>query len=167
MIRIIQLASILLVAAFGLGAARSSAADAMGEAAAIKAARLQQNAAIAAFQPETVASYWTDDVTICRGLGIQVAGKAAYRKLFEDDQHSTSPIVYQRLPDTIEVSPVWPLAYESGVWAGHLGTAAGPVVISGRYSAQWVKRGARWLIRGEVYVALAGAGAGLQFKAAP
>ncbi len=164
---IARIALAAFAAALILGPGRAFAADAPSEAAAIKAARLQQNVAIAAFKAAEVASFWTDDVTICRGLGIQVAGKAAYRKLFEEDHPSPTTLVYQRLPDTIELSPVWPLAFESGVWAGHLGTATGPVVISGRYSAQWVKRGERWLIRGEVYVALAGAGAGLQFKAAP
>ena len=51
----------------------------------IKQARLQQNAAIVRHDLEAIASYWTDDVTICRGLGLQLAGKAAYRKLFEGD----------------------------------------------------------------------------------
>jgi ketosteroid isomerase-like protein len=134
---------------------------------AIKAARLQQNAAIAAHQVEAVASFWTDDVTICRGLGAQLAGKAAYRKLFEADIPSPTVIVYERLPDSIAVSPLWPLAFETGGWSGHLGSATGPIVISGRYSAQWVKRGERWLIRSEVFVALDGAGEGRQFKAAP
>lgn len=36
-----------------------------------------------------------------------------------------------------------------------------------RYSAQWVKRDGKWFIRSEVYVALDGGGAGLEFKAAP
>ena len=40
------------------------------------------------------------------------------------------------------------------MWEGHLDTITGPVVIGGRYSAQWVKRGDRWLIRSEVFVAL-------------
>jgi hypothetical protein len=40
-------------------------------------------------------------------------------------------------------------------------------VIGGQYSAQWVKRGDRWLIRSEVFVALKGSGAGLQMKAVP
>jgi hypothetical protein len=30
------------------------------------------------------------------------------------------------------------------------------VVVRGRYSAQWVKRGDHWLIRSELYVALSG-----------
>jgi ketosteroid isomerase-like protein len=133
----------------------------------IKATRLTQNAAIAKSEVEAVASFWTDDVTICRGLGVQLAGKAAYRKLFEADAATPNRIVYERLPSAIDVSPHWPLAFETGMWNGHLGDLTGPVVISGRYSAQWVKRGEKWLIRAEVYVALEGAGVGLESKAAP
>ena len=48
-----------------------------------------------------------------------------------------------------------------------LGKADGPVVISGRYSAQWVKRDGNWLIRSEVFVALDGAGIGKDLKATP
>jgi hypothetical protein len=40
-------------------------------------------------------------------------------------------------------------------------------VIEGRYSAQWLKRADKWLIRSEVFVALTGTGPGLQMKAAP
>lgn len=134
---------------------------------AIRRNRLLQNAAIAQGDVDAIAAYWTDDVTICRGLGLQLAGKAAYRKLFEDDATTPEKIVYQRIPKTIEASQVWPLAFESGVWMGHLGTAEGPVVIQGRYSAQWVKRAGKWLIRSEVYVALSGSGEGLNMKAAP
>lgn len=133
----------------------------------IKAERLRQNAAIVASKIDEIAACWTDDVTICRGLGVQLAGKAAYRKLFGDDVLSPSRIVYQREPSAIDVSTLWPLAFETGTWSGHLGSATGPTVIGGRYSAQWVKRDGRWLIRSEVFVALNGAGCGLDFKAAP
>lgn len=133
----------------------------------MKLERLRQNAAIAAYRIDEVASFWTDDVTICRGLGTQLAGKAAYRKLFESDAPSPSQIVYQREPSVIDVSLHWPLAFETGIWREHLGSASGPTVISGRYSAQWVKRDGRWLIRSEVFVALDGAGTGLNLKAAP
>ena len=49
------------------------------EEAAIRRARLEQNAAIVKHDLDAIASYWTDDVTICRALGLQLAGKAAYR----------------------------------------------------------------------------------------
>jgi ketosteroid isomerase-like protein len=134
----------------------------------IQHARMQQNAAIVKHDVDAIASYWTEDVTICRGLGVQLAGKSAYRKLFEDDDPtSKDTIIYERLPTDIDVSSAWPLAFETGVWKGHLGSVQGPVVIGGRYSAQWVKRGSQWLIRSEVYVALTGADSGLQMKAAP
>ena len=71
-------------------------------------------------------------------------------------------LIYQRLTKDVEVSPKWPLAFETGTWEGHHGTIAGPVVIGGRYSAQWVKRGERWLIRSEVFVALTCSGVGCE-----
>src|ERR1700733_4412004 len=96
-------------------------AAATPDGAAIRRARLQQNAAIARHDVEAIASYWTDDVTICRGLGLQLAGKAAYRKLFEgDDPTSKNVIVYERIPSSIEPSSLWPLAFETGTWKGHL-----------------------------------------------
>jgi ketosteroid isomerase-like protein len=134
---------------------------------AIEQARLRQNAAIAHGDLDEIAAYWTDDVTICRGLGAQLAGKPAYRELFAADAQSAARVVYQRHATSVEVSAAWPLAFETGKWEGHLGSEHGPVVIGGRYSAQWVKRGDRWLIRSEVFVALEGSGAGLQMKAVP
>jgi ketosteroid isomerase-like protein len=157
-------AAIAVVAVAGLSATAAPAAATEQEK--IKTERMRQNTAIVHFQVDEVASFWTDDVTICRGLGIQLSGKTAYRKLFESDAPSPTQIVYQRMPDAIEVSPLWPLAFESGVWSGHLGGVDGPVVISGRYSAQWVKREGRWLIRAEVFVALEGSGVGRDLKAA-
>ena len=144
-------------------AASSTSAD----GSAIKQARLRQNAAIVRGDLAEIAAYWTDDVTICRGLGAQLAGKSAYLELFAADAKSAEKIVYQRRPTSIEVSSVWTLAFETGEWEGHLGTEHGPAVIGGRYSAQWVKRGDRWLIRSEVFVALEGLGEGLQMKAVP
>ncbi len=45
----------------------------------IRQARVSQNQAIAAQDPDLVASFWTEDVTIRRGLGQPVSGQAAYR----------------------------------------------------------------------------------------
>jgi len=110
--------------------------------------------------------FWTDDVEIRRGLGALIVGRDAYRNLFINTG-SDSAVVYQRETEIVTISSVWPLAYESGTWTGHLGGAKGPVVIGGSYAAQWVKRGGRWLIRGEVYVALMCAGRGCGYAAAP
>jgi len=134
---------------------------------AITLARAGQNQAIVAGDLERISTYWTDDVTVRRALGIPMTGKAEVRKAFEAPKPPEPHTVYQRLTGDVMVSAQWPLAYESGKWEGHLDTATGQVVIGGEYSAQWVKRDGRWLIRSEVFVALTCAGVGCQSAALP
>ena len=147
-----------------------SRVDQASEAAVIRTSRAAQNLAIAVGDTTRVSSYWTDDVEIRRGLGQLVVGRNAYLRLFVPDSVAVergTALVYERVPTLVEVSAQWPLAYEAGEWIAHLGGVSGPAVIRGRYSAQWVKRGVRWLIRGEVYVALSCAGVGCSYAAAP
>jgi ketosteroid isomerase-like protein len=142
-------------------------AAAPAERSAIRAARLAQNKAIAAGDLDRVATFWTEDVTVRRALGQPLAGRAAARQALEAPAPPAPRLVYQRLTKDIEVSPKWPLAFETGTWEAHQGTIGGPTVIAGRYSAQWVKRGDQWLIRSEVFVALTCAGAGCEAAAVP
>jgi ketosteroid isomerase-like protein len=148
------------------GSAESESADART----VRSARAAQNRAIAALDTAAIASFWTEDVEIRRGLGALVTGREAYKRLFNPDSSAVArgeELVYQREPARVDVSAQWPLAYEEGTWIGHLGRADGPPMIGGRYAAQWVKRGGRWLIRGEVYVALTCSGAGCMSAAMP
>ena len=140
------------------------------DALAVRAARAAQNRAIAALDTAAVARFWTEDVEIRRGLGALVLGRDAYKRLFNPDSGAVArgeELIYQREPANVIVSATWPLAYEEGTWVGHLARADGPALIGGRYAAQWVKRDGRWLIRGEVYVALTCADAGCKSSAAP
>ena len=130
---------------------------------AIRAARTAQNGAIASGDLDRAESFWTEDVTVRRALGQPMSGRAEVRKAFEPPM----PLVYQRLTKGVEVSLKWPLAFETGTWEGHQATLAGPVVIGGRYSAQWVKRDGHWLIRSEVFVALNCTGVGCEAEAVP
>jgi ketosteroid isomerase-like protein len=143
------------------------AAAAPDEAAAIRAARTDQNRAIAAGDLDRAAAFWTDDVTVRRALGQPLSGRDAARNALEPPSAPSAHLVYQRITTDVEVSAKWPLAFETGTWQGHQGTAAGPAVIGGRYSAQWVRRGDRWLIRSEVFVALTCSGAGCEAVAVP
>jgi len=138
-----------------------------GDAAAIRAARIDQNQAIAAGDLDRVASFWTEDVTVRRALGSPLAGRDAARKALEPPPAPAAHLVYQRITKDVEVSRKWPLAFETGTWEGHQDRAGGPVIIGGRFSAQWVKRGGRWLIRSEVFVALTCRGAGCESVAVP
>ena len=135
--------------------------------AAIRAARVAQNKAIAAGELDTVAALWTEDITVRRALGHSLDGRAAARQALEPAAGATTRLVYQRQTQTVEVSARWPLAFETGTWSGHLEKVTGPVVIGGRFSAQWVKRDGRWLIRSEVFVALSCAGVGCDAAALP
>jgi ketosteroid isomerase-like protein len=142
-----------------------SAATDGPEAFLVRTARQEQNAAIAARDFDRVASYWSDDVTITAGLGRMLRGKAAYLQAFRAD----SLIVYQRNPEQIETSDQWPLAYERGRWAGRRaqGRSNEGALISGSYTAQWVKRNGRWLIRSEIFVALECADEACSWAAVP
>ena len=130
---------------------------------AIRAARMSQNQAIASGDLDRASSFWTDDVTVRRALGQPMSGRAEVRKVFEPP----APLIYQRLTKDVEVSAKFPLAFETGVWEGRQGSASGPAVIGGRYSAQWVKRDGHWLIRSEVFVALTCSGSGCEVQVVP
>ena len=144
-----------------------AAAAAPDDERAIRAARTDQNRAIAAGALDAAAAFWTDDVTVRRALGQPLSGRAAARQALEPPAPPAPRLVYQRLTREVDVSAQWPLAFETGTWDGHLGSATGPVVIGGRFSAQWVRRDGRWLIRSEVFVALTCSGVGCESKATP
>ena len=130
----------------------------------IRAARLAQNAAMAAGDVDRAAHWWTDDVTIRRGLGTALSGIEAYKGIVEHAPVSDTALIYWRATTDVNVSPAWPLAFETGTWTARVADK-GPSLITGRYSAQWVKQRERWLIRSEVFVALTCAGKGCLSKA--
>lgn len=119
----------------------------------IRAARQAQNAAIAARNADSVATFWAEDVAVTAGLGFVLRGRDAYKVAFGHD----ASMLYSRVPDHIVVSDRWPLAWEEGNWTGTATDQSTPA-LSGRYSAQWVKQSGRWLIRSELFVALNCAG---------
>ena len=136
------------------------------DAHAIRAARIAQNAAMAVGDRDSAATWWTEDVSIRRGLGTSISGIAGYKGILQRAPVSDTALVYQRRTTDVTVSTAWPLAFETGTWTARVG-GKGPALITGRYSAQWVKRDAKWLIRSEVFVALSCSGKGCESKALP
>lgn len=135
----------------------------------IRLARRTQTRAIADGDIEAVAKFWAPDITICRALGHRVNGIEEARAVMREP-HPTDPsrkIIYQRQAVSVQVSETWPLAYEEGRWSGHEGSVSSNAVLSGRYSAQWVKREGQWLIRSELFVALACSGIGCNAVSLP
>jgi ketosteroid isomerase-like protein len=158
-------AAAALLAAQALCAQATSAGRAH-DASDIRGARRAQNAAMAAGDVERVATWWTDDVAIRRGLGSPVNGLAAYKAILERAPVTDTALVYDRTTTGVTVSDHWPLAFETGTWVARRG-GKGPALITGQYSAQWVKRDGKWLIRAEVFVALTCGGSGCESKAVP
>lgn len=61
--------------------------------------------------------------------------------------------IYTRLPDTVELSPVEPVALEHGKWRAV--TISGTDLASGSYTAKWRKMREEWVIEAEIYLTLA------------
>lgn len=136
-------------------------AQASPDATAIRSARLAQNRAIGAGALDSVATFWVPDIAVVAGLGVTFQGKDAYKAAFAAD----SGMIYERIPEHVQDSPHWPIAWEQGTWSGRRkGTAP---AISGTYAAQWVKIDGRWLIRSELFVALNCSGPACRWPVAP
>jgi len=142
--------AVLLAATFSCGRSTVRPIAPLGsEAAAIATARGLQNAALRVGDIDSAATFWTADVVVTEGLGGRVRGIEDLKKAFASDGH----IRYERLPSEVHVSSGWPLAWESGSWVGRDRAAHDSTVISGRYSAQWVRTGPGWKIHSELFVA--------------
>ena len=132
------------------------------EEAAIRSARAAQNEAIRAGDFPRVAFWWTEDVTIRAGLGLTLTGRDEYRGAFGRD----TTVVYERVPNRIDVSDVWPLAWEEGTWVGAR-RSDGARLIAGRYAAQWIRIDDAWRIRSELFTAIECAGDGCGWPVVP
>lgn len=62
--------------------------------------------------------------------------------------------IYTRLPDSIVLSPVEPIALEHGQWEGVIAATNKPFA-SGAYTAKWRESGGEWVIEAEIYLTLA------------
>ncbi|MFZ2995857.1 nuclear transport factor 2 family protein [Sphingobium sp.] len=74
---------------------------------------------------------------------------AAWKQEFK----AKAPTLYVRTPDSIQISPVEPVAMEVGHWQ-----ASSPdnrTLASGSYSAKWREVAGAWMIEAEIYVTLA------------
>jgi ketosteroid isomerase-like protein len=129
--------------------ARAEPGTATDQASVIRAARLEQNEALRAGDIDRAAAWWAPDIIVLAGLGARVDGIDAVRQAFATDRS----VVYERLPDEIHISDGWPLAWEQGRWRGYDAAAADSALITGRYSARWVRSEFGWRIQSEHFVA--------------
>jgi len=124
----------------------------------IRAQRSAFNRAIAKGDLGAIGSVLADKAQIVTGADSLVfSGRAGELKLWSEDLAAPSRGIYVRTPERIEISPVAPMAMETGHWRG-VDTKSARDWSSGIYSAKWRRIGGHWLIESETYMTTACAG---------
>ncbi len=83
-----------------------------------------------------------------------IAGRMAQVKVWQREFAAPNRLIYTRMPGTITVSPVEPIALEQGEWQGS-DAATGALAASGLYTAKWRETGGLWMIEAEMFITLA------------
>lgn len=124
----------------------------LAEEAHIRAARAASNAAVARKDVDAIASFWTDGIHVLGSMSLQLSGIEANRRFYTEQFAKRPDTGYVRIPSTVQVMRAWGIAMESGKWLGTWTDPDGPVQVTGRYMAQWLKLESGWRIQGELYV---------------
>lgn len=121
---------------------------------AIRSARAAFNRAIAERDAAAIAPLLARDCVMVTGSDSAViAGRMAQVKIWRREFAAPSPVVYVRLPGAITVSPVEPIALETGEWQG-MDSDKDVVIASGVYTAKWRELRGAWMIEAEIFVTL-------------
>ena len=121
----------------------------------IRSQRAAFNRALAAGNVRGIAPILADDAQLVTGAdSMIVSGKAAQLALWTEDLGGPNRRFYVRKPTRIRVSPVGPMALETGEWRGFQ-MSARHNWSSGDYVAKWRRIGGTWKIESETYMSTA------------
>jgi len=122
----------------------------------IRERRLAYTAAIQARRPDLMRSFLAPEMVQLSSNGEFQSGRDATVLTYSKHEfRDPGFIVYERIPDTIDISDNGRFAVERGHWRGRFRQPNGGITgNSGLYQAGWIKRGGTWLIRTESYVRL-------------
>lgn len=126
---------------------------------AIRAARAAFNRALAAGDLAGVAAVLADKAVLIAGTDSAIlAGRKAQLAVWKRDFADAGRAVYERLPETITLSPIGSMAMEHGRWRGVArGNAAD--FAAGTYTAKWRHLRGAWVIEAEIFMTEACGGA--------
>ena len=126
---------------------------------AIRAARAAFNRALAEGDLAGVAAVLADKAVLVAGTDSAVlSGRKAQLAVWKRDFADAGRAVYERLPETVTLSPIGPMALEHGRWRGVVrGNAAD--FAAGTYTAKWRCVRGTWIIEAEVFMTEACGGA--------
>ncbi len=122
---------------------------------AIRTARAAFNRALATADLAAIGPLLAADVVLVAGTDSAVIhGRKAQLLAWKREFAARERVLYARLPDSVLLSPVAPIAFEHGQWQG-VAAADGAVQASGSYTAKWREIGGSWVIEAELYLTLA------------
>lgn len=122
---------------------------------AIRMARAAFNRALAAADLAAIRPLLAPNVVLVAGTdSALLQGRKAQLQAWKREFAAPERSVYSRIPETVVVSPVAPIAFEHGQWQG-VSAADGAVQASGSYTAKWREIGGGWTIEAELYLTLA------------
>jgi len=137
-------------------AAQSPATPAASAEQQVRAQRAAFNGALARGDLPAIATFLAENAQIMTGLSSLVLnGRAAQIGMWWEDFRAADRASYVRSPDRIELSPIGPMAMETGRWRGVNVKSAAANWASGSYSAKWRQIKGRWLIESEIYMTTA------------
>jgi len=116
--------------------------------------RLASNAGIKAHDTTAIAKHWTSDITVVTSRNAQNIGKKKNADAFATEFNTRDSIVYIRTPSKVEVFLEAGMASENGTWIGKWKNGNENVIVTGSYYAKWIRSGANWFIRAEIYTPL-------------
>lgn len=121
---------------------------------AIRSARAAFNRAIAERNAEAIGPILARDCVMLTGTDSAViTGRMAQVKVWRREFAAPAPALYVRTTDSVTVSPVEPIAMETGTWQGK-DSETGAITSSGIYSAKWRELQGVWQIEAEIFVTL-------------
>ncbi len=123
-------------------------------AARIRAARDAFNRAIADKNVEAIAGVLADDVILVTGTDSDIFnGRAAQVDLWRSDFERPERLIYVRSPECVSLSPLYPIAVETGAWHG-APEKGGADYVGGIYTAKWRNVENRWTLEAETFATM-------------
>ena len=120
----------------------------------IKVARQASNNAMAKIDMDALSTHFMDNIIVISGNGASMMGKDTVAAKLKKQLEQSTDINFSLNPVSILIGDKGDLAFETGKWVGAKKVIPKEKIISGNYSAMWMKREGIWKLRSELFVSL-------------
>ena len=121
------------------------------EVTAIHQAREAFNRAIAGGDADALPAVLAQDVILVTGTDSNtIVGRDAQVALWQADFDADHRAIYERTPACVSLSPLFPIALETGTWRG-VNTRPPHDTVGGGYAAKWRRTAQGWRLEAEIF----------------